>query len=143
MPYDETQFRTLSTPTLTRFAATTGYTSGVFRTLTSGGPADTTPSAVTNPVPATSTALAAADPIGFDVTDLNLSTTSVFALFSTIGVMEVVYYVHPTRGAEFGPQYTGTVSVITGGIRFSNVKRVAGWPAAPTIIVDAKDSKGN
>lgn len=131
------------TLTLTAGAATTsGGNASSVASLTFSG-VDISAPTVANVVPAEDTELAEDDPIQFDVLDAHLSSVTLHALYATIGVMETVYYTHPVDGAKFGPQYTGTVSVISGGKRFSNVQRTTGWPAAPEIIVDPKDTSGN
>jgi hypothetical protein len=134
----------LGTYTLTLLASamvsTTGTPSAA-GTLTFSG-VDTSAPSIANITPAVGTKLQPTDSIQLDVLDANLRSVTVLAKFPTTGKLEVVYYNDPTGGATIGPDYDGTIAVITGGKRL-NFTRRKGWLAAPSFIVDSVDTAGN
>lgn len=95
---------------------------------------------VSNVSPFGGTAIAATDPLSFDVTDESglFREIVVIASFPNVGLLEIIH-----MDAAFGPQYTQYSSrvAITNGYRYT-VLRNGGWPASPTIIVKAIDLTG-
>jgi len=100
---------------------------------------DTTAPVIANVSPADGAAITRQSTCSFDVTDeTGLTTILVLAEFSDTGAYEVVH-----DGANFSQRYRASTKVsISGGFTFT-VTREGGWPASPTIRVQAVDTGGN
>lgn len=102
--------------------------------------ADTDPPTIVNVTPASGSEIAADDSVQFDLTDNGtFYTTPVYVYFPSSGEYEVAYW-----SGGFTPRYQRDSSrtVIAGGFRFV-LSRWGGWPSAPRIISDSRDSGGN
>ena len=102
-------------------------------------PVDVTPPVVANQSPAPGTAIAADNPITFEVTDDSGAFARVIVSVTIAGVTEVVH-----DGTQFRGYYSSSSSrsMISGGWSYT-VLRTGGWPSAPTFEVFAIDSSGN
>lgn len=102
---------------------------------------DTTAPVIVNFSPPVGTALAATQPVTFDVTDNSgdFRRIIVTALYPRTGIEEVVHDGDSFRGLY---QTTSARSMITNGFSFS-VLRSGGWPSSPTFKVFAIDTGGN
>jgi hypothetical protein len=97
---------------------------------------DVSPPVITNFDPPVGTPIQRADPVTFEVTDLNLLRAEIF-----VSIAGDVFVVHD--GVKFRGNFTqSSRSPIPNGFRFV-VRRAGGWYAAPTFEVHAVDTGGN
>ena len=99
---------------------------------------DAAPPVVTAFTPANGLLADPRDPVGFDVTD-NVGLRRTHVLFDVGGRRESVH-----DGNEWSPGYTGSISAISGGFRYS-VTRAGGFPRGSiiTVRVAPVDTSGN
>lgn len=102
--------------------------------------ADTDAPTIENVTPASGSAITSTGTVQFDLLDNGtFYTTPVYVYFPANGEYEVAYW-----SGGFTPRYQrgSSRSVIAGGYRFV-LSRWEGWPSAPRIISDSRDSGGN
>jgi len=98
------------------------------------------PPVISNVTPATGTAIAPTDSLGFDVTDPEgFRLIMLVADFPAIGIREVIH-----DGLTFSANYSGSANsrvAITNGFQYT-ILRTGGWPVSPRIIPYAIDVTG-
>lgn len=107
--------------------------------------ADVTAPVVSNVTPTAGTGIYSTDTVGFDVTDAGgfrrvMLVADFAANINRDAIKEVIH-----DGTSWGPNYTGSPNAraaITNGYRYT-IRRVDGWPSAPTITPFAIDTSGN
>lgn len=114
---------------------------GTFAVNTALGAA--TPPTVTNFVPVLGP-IDRLQPLQFDVLDDSGLIAAFILLVGFAGTLpsELVYMKVPGKSG-FCARYQGVETAVTGGLRFSGVKRLGGWPGAPHFYAYPLDAAGN
>lgn len=109
---------------------------GVIAAKGTPAPPGSAPSVV-NLVPALTSSILPADSIGFDLLfSAAIENLTISIDYAKLKASEVVY----RDGVPKGP-FTVTITTIGGGWRIA-ITRAGGWPASPSLVVEAVDSYG-